>query len=186
MELCEKIRVLRKGPVFECAASEKAGEAVLYIGNAESQVYSSLDQSAVGRYDDPEPEVIATRTIDSILEEARVATLDFVSIDVEGHEIQALRGFTLSRWKPHVVIVEDNGDMASTEVDMFMKEAGYYRFWRTGSNDWYTSKRDRWSLFVRSALAGGSFSWRDLLKTYLPRAFTRKLLLSKRALLSRF
>jgi FkbM family methyltransferase len=56
---------------------------------------------------DPSYEVrVPTRTLDQVLEEANVNTVDFVSLDVEGFEVQALRGFDLDRWSPSWMLIE--------------------------------------------------------------------------------
>ena len=180
--LCDKIRKVRTATLFECAASEKAGEAVLHVGTGRDDVYSSLERSVL-----PEgghqykPIVVPTRTLDAMLEEAGVASLEFASIDVEGHETQALRGFTLNRWKPRLVLLEDNSDMASTEIENHMRKAKYFRFWRSGSNDWYAlCGTSRLWLLARTLLSG-CFSLRGVLKGNLPRRWMRILVLAKRA-----
>src|SRR5579863_8137703 len=43
--LCKKIRQARSATLFECAASDQSGEAVLHIGSGNDDVYSSLDSS---------------------------------------------------------------------------------------------------------------------------------------------
>ena len=51
---------------------------------------------------------VPARTADSVLNDDPPTRVDFVSIDVEGHEASVLRGLDLRRWKPCVVIVERN------------------------------------------------------------------------------
>jgi len=51
---------------------------------------------------------VNVRTVDWILEQAGVQNLDFASIDTEGTELDVLRGFDLDRWKPRLLVVEDN------------------------------------------------------------------------------
>ena len=46
-------------------------------------------------------------TLDEILAGAR-EPMDFVSIDVEGSELDVLGGFDLERFAPQVLIIEDN------------------------------------------------------------------------------
>ena len=49
------------------------------------------------------------RTLDDILEQAEAPMpIDFVSIDVEGHEVEVLSGFDLARWRPRLILVEDH------------------------------------------------------------------------------
>jgi FkbM family methyltransferase len=86
------------------------------------------------------------RTLDAILTEAQCASPDFVSIDVEGHEWEVLRGFSLERWKPEVVLVERSGVFPEWRMVRHFARAGYTLERRTGENDWY----------VRDEKAGGS------------------------------
>lgn len=49
---------------------------------------------------------VNVRTLDFILEEAKVFKLDCVIIDVEGWEIEVMKGFTTSKYKPKVIVLE--------------------------------------------------------------------------------
>lgn len=48
-------------------------------------------------------------TLDDLLERQGVTRVDFVSIDVEGHQKAVLVGFDVQRWKPDLVCIEDDG-----------------------------------------------------------------------------
>jgi FkbM family methyltransferase len=47
------------------------------------------------------------RRLDTVLEQQKVSTLDLLSIDVEGWELEVLAGFSLERYRPRVVIMEN-------------------------------------------------------------------------------
>jgi FkbM family methyltransferase len=51
-------------------------------------------------------EKVPVRTLDSLLEEHNVTTIDFLKIDVEGSEGDVLAGVDLSRWRPRVIVIE--------------------------------------------------------------------------------
>ena len=57
--------------------------------------------------------------------------------------MDVLRGFSLARWKPRIVILEDNDFGASDAVTDYMEAKGYRRFRNTVCNDWYGRKDDR-------------------------------------------
>ncbi|MGA3257770.1 MAG: FkbM family methyltransferase [Bryobacteraceae bacterium] len=183
-DCCTKIRKVRQATLFECAASEQEGSAVLHVGSGSDDVYSSLQAEQLtgnlGRY---KPVVVPTRTLDAILQEAGVASLDFVTIDVEGHESQTLRGFTLDRWKPQLVLLEDSADMADPEVEHHMQQAGYFRFWRSGANDWYARRGSGRASLLGQILLSGCFTWKGFLKGNIPRTLMRKVVVTKRNLL---
>jgi len=46
-------------------------------------------------------------TLDSILKEHGVTHIDLLSIDVEGHENHVLAGFTLEKYNPRIIIIEN-------------------------------------------------------------------------------
>lgn len=145
--LCEKIRKHRACKVVNCAASSREGTARFFVAEGIEAV-STLDLT-------PEHEQLVRRsggtiraievrtaTLDSLLEEAGCAELDFITIDVEGHELSVLEGFDLGRHRPRVVILEDNSVAGNVDVKRHMAEHGYVHFRRTGVNEWYAHKSD--------------------------------------------
>lgn len=50
---------------------------------------------------------VNVRTLDRVLEESGFPRLDVLTIDVEGYEDEVLAGFTVERWKPQFIVVED-------------------------------------------------------------------------------
>lgn len=63
-----------------------------------------------GLHDLEEIEVPA-RTLTSVLEEAGVASIDLLSLDVEGFEPQVLRGLDFERFRPEWLLIEHGQDM---------------------------------------------------------------------------
>ena len=51
-------------------------------------------------------ETVPVRTLDRLLDEHGVTTIDFLKIDVEGSEGDVLSGIDLTRWLPRVVVIE--------------------------------------------------------------------------------
>ena len=49
---------------------------------------------------------VDARTLDDVLGEAAIETLDFVSLDLEGFEALALRGLDLDRYRPQWLLIE--------------------------------------------------------------------------------
>ena len=141
-EFARKIRANRKTDLYECAAGAKEGEAVLNIAKGAEDL-STFNPSGYQLENIKfhggtlEQVKVQVRTLDSILTSAGVGSLDFVTIDVEGHEEEALAGFTLSRWKPEIVIIEDISMGAGTAIKNIMQAKGYRCFMTTGCNDWF-------------------------------------------------
>ena len=77
---------------------------------AEGQdLFSSLEPSStmaeeIGRAQAKITSVLVrVRPLNDILQEASVDSIEFISIDVEGHELAVLQGFDLNRWDPKIV-----------------------------------------------------------------------------------
>lgn len=55
---------------------------------------------------------VMVRTLDRLLEEAGFPRLDYLTVDVEGWERDVMAGFTVERWKPRVIVLEEWTDNA--------------------------------------------------------------------------
>ena len=186
--LCQKIRLQRgeRTALFACAASRSGGTATLNLDANSGDLYSTLEplNDAAGTESSMQVSV-PTRTLDSILEEAGFHSIDFISIDVEGHELHALSGIDLLRWKPRIVLLEDNKDLSDNTVCQHMASAGYLRFYRTGSNDWYARPGEQRIMLALRLLTSRPASWRGFAKVSLPQWLLRPALHVHRKFLSR-
>ncbi len=102
---------------------------------------------------------VPVRTLDDILDEANApAPIDFLSIDVESHEIEVLNGVTLTRWQPRLILIEDLA--FNTRLHRHLRSRGYKWVRRTGLNGWYVpdaspmrvSAFGRWQFFRKHYL----------------------------------
>lgn len=69
------------------------------------------------------------------------AFIDFVSLDVEGHELNVLKTFDFNAYEVFLFCIEDNSKGRSRVIEEYLKERGYVLIARTGVNDWYTLQR---------------------------------------------
>lgn len=113
-------------------ASENRGLSSLELDGASR----SLLKSWTGRVAIREITVPA-KTLNEILGDAGIQKIDFMTIDVEGHEWSVLRGLDLRRWKPRVLILERNQSMPDRRIFEHLQRSGYRYTGRTGVNDWY-------------------------------------------------
>lgn len=185
--LCSAIRKVRNSILFECAASDMDGEATFHVAEG-VDLYSSLESSSTMASSLAKDGVkiidvkVKTKRLDDILAESKVTSIDFISIDVEGHEISVLKGFSIDRWRPKIVIVEDATDLADTPVSQFMSEHGYIRFYRAGGNDWYASPAEtRYRSFVKLILSR-RWNFAGLIKAWMPLCIRRPLVLALRSI----
>ena len=116
-ELCRRIRATRSAVLHECAASSTSGTATLHVAEGAERAHgvSTLceDEDSLERIEGygftTRPVQVRTRRLDDILEESKLEPgIEFISIDVEGHEYEVLQGLALERWRPKVLVIEEN------------------------------------------------------------------------------
>jgi FkbM family methyltransferase len=134
---CERLRRLRPhSRVVQAACGSPAQR-----GKALFRVASQSDRSSLAALE-PEDDVEFTSTIsvdmvtlDEVLERAGNPQIDFLSIDVEGGELEVLSGFDLAKHAPALMLLEDH--VENLRLHSYMKAHGYKLVRRTGSNNWY-------------------------------------------------
>jgi FkbM family methyltransferase len=159
-DLAAELRAKRKARVFSvaCSSPENAGrELQFHVAGP----HSSLDRKRMAPGAVLEKIInVPIRTLDSILVEADSPTkFDFLSIDVEGHEIEVLRGFDIARWQPRLILLEDH--VADLSKHRYLVAAGYRIIRRYENNGWYVPREsevtcqgaDRWEILRKYYLA---------------------------------
>lgn len=76
--------------------AQKSSEA----DEAHCRAGARIQETLVSEFDVP------ARTLTSVLEEVGAGRVDFLSLDVEGYELQALNGLDLERFRPRYILVE--------------------------------------------------------------------------------
>ena len=157
--LCRQIREKRKGLLYEYAASNQSDPINLYV--VEGAVRSD-GLSTISTNKDVHDRIkshgfvtssvqVKTMTLDRILSDAQISRdLDFISIDVEGHEYEVLEGFSLDKWRPFILLIEDNSNFENEIVNNYLRKFQYVRFMRTGVNDWYAHKSNKQLVNVKT------------------------------------
>jgi FkbM family methyltransferase len=135
-DLADTLRQRRKAKVYAvaCSAPENAGKSMsLHLAG----IHSSLDPRLATASARPHGSVaVPLRTLDDILTESGAPSpIDLLAIDVEGHEIEVLRGFDFARWRPRLILIEDL--VLSLRLHRFMQSRGYKWVRRTDINSWY-------------------------------------------------
>ena len=87
---------------------------------------SSVDREhasgrSFGTHAEPEEIEVPMTTLDALLDAQGVTEVDLLSLDIEGHEPAALRGFDIDRFQPELVVVEGR----DPEVLAFLVAHGY-------------------------------------------------------------
>lgn len=147
-EFCKKIRRVRTCELVQAAASDESGEAVFHVAEG-VETLSTLenDKGHASRvqWEGGQLKEIKVKKLklDEIISNLNVKEIDFISIDVEGHEMSVLRGLSLQVHQPRIIIIEDNSHGLNREVKKYLAKYGYAKFNITGCNDWYARKSDK-------------------------------------------
>jgi FkbM family methyltransferase len=161
LDAIARLRPRSKAYPVACSAPDKVGYAELKIpvlsggevdtGKAALEV--EIDHAGFPGYRRQRVQVV---TLDSILEENKVGRIDFLSIDVEGTELDVLKGLDLGRYRPRLILMEDK--LVYLNKHRWLKRHGYRLVKRTLLNNWYipdgepfglASARERLVLFKK-------------------------------------
>jgi FkbM family methyltransferase len=159
---CERLRQIRtQSHVLQlaCGSPEQRGKALLRL---EGQLSRLTDTSSATE----KCEEVQIMTLDEILDRTPHPQIDFLSIDVEGFELQVLQGFDLQKHSPRLILLEDNFPNR-LQVHRHMKHHGYKLVKRTGCNNWYIPKGQTFTMTTTMEKAK---LWR---KMYLGTAFRK-------------
>jgi FkbM family methyltransferase len=143
---CERIRQVRpRAQLFQvaCGSPEQRGKAFLQLDGQTSKLIPDATRVSTIRHE--EVQVI---TLNEVLEQARSPQIDFLSIDVEGNDLQVLRGFDVQRYHPRLIVIEDD-HQSCLEIYWYMKRQGYRLVKRTGRNSWYIPKNQSFKVTSR-------------------------------------
>lgn len=108
-------RATRRRPrsqVFQCALvgpDDAGGTVTIQFGDLMSQVGEATDHAGRGLQTagrEAYSVEVPARTLDDVLDEAGVGALDLLVLDLEGHELAALRGIDFDRHPVEVLVVE--------------------------------------------------------------------------------
>lgn len=135
----EVLESRRKLVRMVAVSDHEAEEESFYLNPGCPASYSSLDpsrleqakQAAIDRYRatglvrpiDMIEQIVRVRTVAGLLDEVGFPRLDLLTVDVEGTELDVLRGSALDKWKPRCIIAESWTD--GSEITDFLKPLGY-------------------------------------------------------------
>lgn len=142
-ELYERCLAARpNSTVVHAAAGARNGSVAFTMADGQNGVatLSSMvpDRARIAREGGRERIVeVPLRTLDDILSDVS-GPVDFVSIDVEGAELDVLQGFNLDRFRPRMLVIEDNSGGADTRVSTHLAARGYKPSFHVEQNVFYT------------------------------------------------
>ena len=123
--------------LFNCALSATDGEAVMSVPRYEAGYENPYEAKIVGGADaapeDGRRVAVKMRRLDSALSNER-ESLSFLKIDVEGHELDLLRGADalIERWNPAMVIEIGEDTVRARQLNELLRQKGYSCFLWSG------------------------------------------------------
>lgn len=146
-DCCELLRKTRTGSVVElaCSSPENAGKQLLLN---RAGPHSTLEDKPIALGAVVRSTVaVQCETLDAILHSHNAPVgFDLLSIDIEGHELVALSGFSFSAWQPKLVLIEDH--VTHLKKHRLMQKNNYQLLMRTGLNSWYVPQAKPYSFSV--------------------------------------
>jgi FkbM family methyltransferase len=99
---------------YESFSSLEVSERLALTGYSNGKKDLSIDTIKVN-----------VRKLDTILEEAKVLKVDYVIVDVEGWELNVMKGFTTSKYQPKIIVLENAFSDTHHEFNTYMSNCGY-------------------------------------------------------------
>jgi len=143
----EPLRRNRPGSiVVHCAAGEADESDVAFYANLRGSL-SSLDRSREQHFKDNYGEffhgyseqTVTKSRLDTLFDLYHVPEIDILSLDIEGYEVQAMRGLDLKRYRPRVMLIEVDSKAQEAALDTLILPYEYSKSVHVGSNLFYVA-----------------------------------------------
>jgi len=140
-----KLKTNRKNStIIHCAVGEKNIDDVVFYANKIGSL-STLDKKEEARWEKNykefftgfEEQHVPMRTLTNIFDEQQVKEIDFISLDIEGYEVQALTGLDLNKYRPRLFIIEYKDEEHKAALDVILLNSRYYLLGKIGCNLFY-------------------------------------------------
>ena len=109
----------RKAKFFPYAASDNEGDVTFTTVKNESgweDMLSYVKKTSKVKYDYKTEDItVKTRVLKNVFREESITEIDYMSIDVEGHELQVIKGIDFTKVKVKVLTIENNFGGAGDE-----------------------------------------------------------------------
>lgn len=142
-------------PLFVSDVSNR--QATLYVARND-RVSSGVRQFTETFGNEAIPTQSTTSTLDDILDRAGVRNIDFLSIDIELSEPQALAGFSIDQFAPRLVAIEAHLPVRQQILDYFTTHRYVLlgRYWRADEDNFWFAPLGRSGDESESVILGAS------------------------------
>jgi FkbM family methyltransferase len=123
-------------PLFISDVSNR--QATLYL--TDNDLVASGDKDFTALFGEVTPTTATTSTLDDVLDRLGIERIDFLSMDIELAEPQALAGFSIGRFTPRLVAIEAHLPVRQQILDHFARHQYILigRYWQAdGHNFWF-------------------------------------------------
>ena len=146
-EYCETFKVRDRDITINCAAGSENAKYNISIFHKTG--LSSLSQSNINQLEKTglkyEEKEIDVRTINTLMSEQGIGNkrFEFLKIDVEGFEIEVIKGIDLSQYRPKIILCEvtkpNSMQYAENYLDIcdLVEREGYEKVYFDGINQWW-------------------------------------------------
>jgi FkbM family methyltransferase len=129
--------------ICHCAAGETDEVAVFYA-NARGSL-STLDKSQESHFQTNyapyfsgfEEQQVKKVRMSTLLDANKIYEIDILSLDIEGYEVEAMKGLDLSRHKPKVMVIESDNSQHEAQLDALILPHGYIKSVKLDVNLFY-------------------------------------------------
>ncbi|HBJ35926.1 MAG TPA: hypothetical protein DDZ51_14495 [Planctomycetaceae bacterium] len=125
---------------FTCADGATGGSPLSFTEASQEHIDRCVNEGYSFRRIQVEVE-----SLDSILE-TRTQRVDFLSLDIEGYELEALNGFDLPRFLPSVLLIELCFDNRDEALKKYVGSFGYLAVGDVGCNRFFCRQEDEFRL----------------------------------------
>ncbi len=140
--------------VCHCAAGEACEDAVFYA-NARGSL-STLDKTSETRwrrdyapyFSGFEEQQVKKVRLSTLLDTYHISEIDILSLDVEGYEVEAIKGLDLSRHRPKVMIIESDSPQQEEQLDGLILPHRYLKALKYSGNIFYVRDKGLKKLLV--------------------------------------
>ena len=135
----------------QCLLGAKNGTGTIFAGPAENRGSSTSDPLLVERYAKEFGQTftetqVPIRTLRDILCAKQFPAIDFLKIDVEGAELEVLRGIDLSEFNPRILVIEatkpNSTELVYEHWEDRVLDSGYVCALFDGLNRFYVKEHD--------------------------------------------
>lgn len=149
--LVERLKKVRTSPVFPYAISSTEGDLPFYIVEGPDNLhglsrfnYTTEFESHINKSGGSVKKMIVhVKKISNVMKEAaQLDHVDFLKIDVEGHELEVLKSFDFDKYRPRLIVTEDNFKDSDKSVRHFLHSKGYEVIARDRINYWFAPKSE--------------------------------------------